>query len=120
VIAIIGAICVVLAGNNGFSWTLVIMGIVVVVYNFLMSKTTLGRHIYGVGGNPEAAELSGIGVAKITTIVFTSMGALTAISGVIYASRMQSALPQEELVLNCKQSLRPLSGELLQEGVSVK
>lgn len=93
VIVIIGAICVILAGNSGFSWTLVIMGIVVFVYNFLMSKTTLGRHIYGVGGNPEAAELSGIGVAKITSIVFTSMGALTALSGIIYASRMQSASP---------------------------
>ena len=93
VVVIIGAICVVLAGNNGFSWTLVIMGIVVFVYNFIMNKTTLGRHIYGVGGNPEAAELSGISVAKVTLIVFTSMAALTALSGVIYASRMQSASP---------------------------
>lgn len=90
---IIGAICVILAGNSGFSWTLVIMGIVVFVYNFIMNKTALGRHIYGVGGNPEAAELSGISVAKITLIVFTSMSALTALSGVLYASRMQSAAP---------------------------
>ena len=93
VVVIIGAICVVLAGNNGFSWTLVIMGIVVFAYNFLMNKTVLGRHIYGVGGNPEAAELSGIGVAKITMLVFISMGALTALSGILYASRMQSAAP---------------------------
>ncbi len=92
-VAIIAAICVILAGNNGFSWTLVIMGIVVFVYNFIMNKTTLGRHIYAVGGNPEAAELSGISVAKITLIVFTSMSALTALSGVLYASRMQSAAP---------------------------
>lgn len=92
-IVIISGICVILAGNNGFSWTLVIMGIVVFAYNFLMNKTTLGRHIYGVGGNPEAAELSGISVAKITMIVFTSMGALTALSGILYASRMQSAAP---------------------------
>lgn len=93
VVVIISAICVVLAGNNGFSWTLIIMGIVVFAYNFLMNKTTLGRHIYGVGGNPEAAELSGISVAKITLIVFISLEVLTALSGVIYASRMQSASP---------------------------
>lgn len=93
IVIIIGAICVILAGNNGFSWTLVIMGIVVFVYNFLMNKTTLGRHIYGVGGNPEAAELSGISVAKITTLVFISMGVMVALSGILYASRMQSAAP---------------------------
>ncbi len=93
IVVIIGAICVVLAGNDGFSWTLVVMGIVVFAYNFLMGKTTLGRHIYSVGGNPEASELSGISVSKITMIVFTSMGALTALSGILYASRMQSAAP---------------------------
>jgi putative multiple sugar transport system permease protein len=90
---IIIAICLILAANNGISWTLVVMGIVVFAYNFLMNKTALGRHVYGVGGNPEAAELSGISVAKITVLVFTSMGALTALSGILYASRMQSAAP---------------------------
>jgi putative multiple sugar transport system permease protein len=80
---IIIAICLILAANNGISWTLVVMGIVVFAYNFLMNKTALGRHVYGVGGNPEAAELSGISVAKITVLVFTSMGALTALSGIL-------------------------------------
>ncbi len=90
---IIIAICLILAANSGISWTLIVMGIVVFAYNFLMNKTVLGRHVYGVGGNPEASELSGISVAKITVLVFTSMGALTALSGILYASRMQSAAP---------------------------
>lgn len=93
IIVIIGGICLILAGNNGISWTLVIVAVVVFVYNFMMNKTTLGRYVYGVGGNPEAAELSGISVSKITLLVFTSMSTLTALSGVIYASRMQSAAP---------------------------
>jgi putative multiple sugar transport system permease protein len=59
----------------------------------MTTKTVLGRHIYAVGGNPEAAKLSGIDVKKITLFVFGSMGFLTAISGILYTSRLQSATP---------------------------
>jgi putative multiple sugar transport system permease protein len=89
--AIIGAVVVILANYNGLSWTVVVMGVIVLIYNFLMNETTIGRHIYGVGGNPEAAALSGINVSKITLFVFSSMGALAALSGVLFASRLQSA-----------------------------
>jgi putative multiple sugar transport system permease protein len=81
----------VLAGYNGISWTLVIVGVVVVIYDFVATHTVLGRHIYAVGGNPEAAELSGISVKKITYVVFGSMGLLCALSGILFASRLQSA-----------------------------
>lgn len=81
----------ILAGFNGLSWTVVITLAVVVVYDWVSNHTVLGRHIYAVGGNPDAAELSGINVKKITTIVFGSMGFLVAISGILYASRLQAA-----------------------------
>jgi putative multiple sugar transport system permease protein len=81
----------ILAGFNGLSWTVVIMLAVVVVYDWVSNHTVLGRHIYAVGGNPDAAELSGINVKKITTIVFGSMGFLVAVSGILFASRLQSA-----------------------------
>jgi putative multiple sugar transport system permease protein len=81
----------ILAGYNGLSWTLVIVLVVVGVYHFVASQTVLGRHIYAVGGNPEAAELSGISVKKITYVVFASMGLLCAFSGILFASRLQSA-----------------------------
>lgn len=89
--AIIGYISWVLSGYNGLSWSLVIVLVVVMVFSFIMTKTPLGRHIYAVGGNPEAAELSGISVSKITFIVFGAMGMLSALSGIMYASRLQSA-----------------------------
>jgi putative multiple sugar transport system permease protein len=57
----------------------------------LTTKTVLGRHIYAVGSNPEAAHLSGISVKKITYIVFGSMGMLSALSGIMYTARLQSA-----------------------------
>lgn len=89
--AIIAYVTWILAGYNGFSWTVVITLIVVAVYHFLTTKTVLGRHIYAVGSNPEAAHLTGINVKKITYIVFGSMGMLSALSGILYTARLQSA-----------------------------
>ncbi len=88
---LIGLITWVLAGYNGLSWTMVIVLLVVGIYHFVTTQTVLGRHIYAVGGNPEAAELSGINVKKITYVVFGSMGMLSALSGILFASRLQSA-----------------------------
>lgn len=81
----------VLAGYNGLSWTVVIVLLVVGVYHFITTQTVLGRHIYAMGGNPEAAELSGINTKRITIIVFASMGMLSALSGILFSSRLQSA-----------------------------
>ncbi|HAV76738.1 MAG TPA: ABC transporter permease [Anaerolineae bacterium] len=89
--AVIGAITWVLAGYRGLSWTAVIVLVVTLIYDFMTNQTVLGRHIYAIGGNPEAAELSGISVKKITYVVFGSMGMLSALSGVLFASRLQSA-----------------------------
>jgi ABC-type xylose transport system, permease component len=89
--AIIGYVSWVLSGYNGLSWSLVVVLLVVAVFTFITTKTPLGRHIYAVGGNPEAAELSGISVSKITFIVFGAMGMLASLSGILYASRLQSA-----------------------------
>jgi putative multiple sugar transport system permease protein len=88
---VFGAITWLLAGYKGLSWTAVIVLIVVLAYDFMTSQTILGRHIYAIGGNPEAAELSGINVKKITYFVFGSMGMLAGLSGILFASRLQSA-----------------------------
>lgn len=78
---------------HGLSWTVIIVMGILAVYHFLMNNTTLGRHIYAVGGNSEAAELSGISVQKITLFVFCSMGMLTGVAGILFTSRLQSASP---------------------------
>lgn len=88
---LIGGVAWILAGYRGLSWTAVVIIIVVLIYHFITTKTVLGRHIYAVGGNPEAAELSGIRVKRITHVVFASMGMLSALSGILYASRLRSA-----------------------------
>ena len=89
--ALVGYITWVLAGYRGLSWTVVVVLIVVGIYNYVASKMVLGRHIYAIGGNPEAAELSGISVKKLTYVVFGSMGMLSALSGILFTSRLQSA-----------------------------
>lgn len=89
--AIIAYLTWILAGYNGISWTVMIILLVVIVYHFLTTKTVLGRHVFAVGSNPEAAHLSGINVKKITYMVFGSMGMLAALSGILFTSRLQSA-----------------------------
>jgi putative multiple sugar transport system permease protein len=89
--ALIGAISWVLAGYQGLTWAEVVLLVVVFIYSFITTKTVTGRHIYAVGGNPEAAELSGISVKNVTYLVFASMGLLTAVSAIIYASWLRSA-----------------------------
>jgi putative multiple sugar transport system permease protein len=88
---VIAVITWILAGYQGLSWAAVILILVVIIYTYVTTRTVVGRHIYAVGGNPEAAELNGISVARITFIVFGSMGMLTALSGILYASWLRSA-----------------------------
>lgn len=89
--ALIAYVTYILSDYNGLSWTVVIVLIVVALYHFLTTKTVLGRHIYAVGGNDEAAKLSGIDVKKVTLFVFSSMSMLAALSGILYTARLQSA-----------------------------
>ncbi|MDM8520664.1 sugar ABC transporter permease [Anaerolineales bacterium HSG6] len=91
VAGLIGSVTWILAGFRGLSWTVVLVIIVVSIYHFVTTQTVLGRHIYAVGGNPEAAELSGISVRNTTYAVFCSMGMLSGLSGIMFASRLQSA-----------------------------
>lgn len=88
---VISLITWIIAGYNGLSWTEVIVLLVVAVYHFITTRTVMGRHIYAIGGNPEASALSGINVKRLTLIVFGSMGMLAALSGILFASRLRSA-----------------------------
>ena len=87
----IAGITWIFAGYRGLSWAAVILAVVILFYTYVTTKTTIGRHIFAVGGNPEAAQLNGISVRKITILVFCSMGALTGLSGILYSSWLRSA-----------------------------
>lgn len=89
--ALIAAVAVILSKYRGLSWTIVVVAVVTFIYNFMLNRTKLGRHIYGVGGNPEAAALAGVNVKKIMLFCFASMGMMSALGGILFASRLQSA-----------------------------
>ncbi|MDR1379349.1 MAG: hypothetical protein LBJ36_09920 [Synergistaceae bacterium] len=91
--AILLTITWILASYKGLPWTAVIVSVVLLIYNFMLNKTRFGRSIYAIGGNAEAAELSGIKVQKVTFMVFGSMGMLAALGGILYTSRLASATP---------------------------
>lgn len=60
---------------------------------FLTQNTTFGRYLYAIGGNPEAARLSGISIRKHILAVFCIMGALAGVASIIYTARVGSASP---------------------------
>jgi len=73
---------------------LVWIAVVVVIAAMIISnKTALGRYIYAIGGNENAAKLSGINIDKVKIIVYTLAGALAAIGGIMVTSRLDSAQP---------------------------
>ena len=92
--AVILVVAYTLAAYKGLPWSSVIVAVILFIYNYMLNKTKLGRYIYGIGGNADAAELSGVDVRKVTLFAFCSMGVLAALSGMLYASRLSSASPQ--------------------------
>ena len=75
-----------------------LMVLLYIVAHFVMSRTTAGRYIYAVGGNPEAARLSGVPVQKILLWVYTLSGALAGLGGVVMASQFRSGDPKYGLM----------------------
>lgn len=71
----------------------IVMLVVYLLAWFVLERTRFGRHVYAVGGNPEAARLAGINVKRVLTTVYVIAGALSGLAGVIFAARVVSAQP---------------------------
>jgi putative multiple sugar transport system permease protein len=82
-----------LARFKNLPWVLILLGALVVAYSLLTNRAVFGRHIYAIGGNRHAANLSGIKVESVTFWIFVNMGVLAAIAGVIFAGRLNQAGP---------------------------
>lgn len=97
IVAVINLFTYVLAMYRGIPNILIILFVLVVVYSFIMKKTVMGRHTYALGGNEKAATLSGVKTKRVTFWVFVNMGVLSALSGLIYAARLNAATPKAGL-----------------------
>lgn len=83
-----------LAQNNGVPIVLVLCAIIVGIYHFITSRTVAGRQIYALGGNEKAARLSGINTRSVFFWVYTNMGFLAAVAGIVLSARNGSATPK--------------------------
>lgn len=75
---------------QGIPVPLLILAAIAIIFNFISKNTTFGRHIYAIGGNQEAANLSGINIKRNVLYIFIIMGALSAIGGIILTSRLNA------------------------------
>jgi D-xylose transport system permease protein len=76
--------------DRGVPFVIVIMLVLLTFWSFIAARTAFGRHIYAVGGNPEAARRAGINVDRIRIAVFMIMGFMAGAGGIILASRIRS------------------------------
>ena len=76
---------------RGIPYALVIAMFLAVLLNFIANNTVFGRQIYAIGGNQEAARLSGINIKKRIMLLFVLMGTLSASAGIIFTSRLGAA-----------------------------
>ena len=92
--ALIVAFISVMNAHKGVPFPVCILFGLAFVFHFIANHTRFGRYVYAVGGNSEAAYLSGVNVRSITLRVFATMGALMAIAGVVMTARVGSASPE--------------------------
>ncbi len=90
---IILGFCYLLANNKGLPNVLITMGVLVLLYTFVTTRTTIGRRVYAMGGNRLAAQLSGVRTERLTFFTFVNMGVLAGLAGLIVAARLNSATP---------------------------
>ena len=82
-----------LAQYKGIPNILLWIVVIVLIYGYITSKTTIGRHLYAIGGNEKAAELSGINTNKVYFFAYANMGLLAAVAAMVVIARLNSANP---------------------------
>lgn len=91
--AVVMFVIVQLARFKNLPWVLVLLAVLVLAYSLLTNRAVFGRHIYAIGGNLNAATLSGIKVKSVTFWLFVNMGVLGAVAGIVFAGRLNQAGP---------------------------
>jgi len=90
--ALLGSLTWVLSGSSGMPIVLILVGVLVLVYTFVLGRTVFGRHIYAIGGNLHAAIMSGVNTKRVNFGIFVNMGVLAAIAAIVTTSRAGAAV----------------------------
>ena len=95
VLVALGATYLFASGRPGTSYPIagIILAVLVLGYSFLTNNTTIGRHIYAVGGNWRAAELSGVNIRRVNFFVMANMSVIAAIAGMLWIARSVASGP---------------------------
>ncbi|MFJ3202455.1 multiple monosaccharide ABC transporter permease [Streptomyces sp. NPDC086989] len=83
-----------LASYHGVPIVLLILGVLLVGFGYVMRNSILGRHTYAIGGNEAAARLSGVKSKRVVFLAFVNMGVLAALAGLVFAARLNAGTPQ--------------------------
>ncbi|WP_030192625.1 multiple monosaccharide ABC transporter permease [Streptomyces sp. NRRL S-87] len=83
-----------LASYHGVPIVLLILGVLLVGFGYVMRNSVLGRHTYAIGGNEAAARLSGVKSKRVVFLAFVNMGVLAALAGLVFAARLNAGTPQ--------------------------
>jgi putative multiple sugar transport system permease protein len=86
-----------MARYKGLPNVLIVMFTLIALFVFITTRTTFGRRVYAMGGNEKASKLSGINTERMTLLIFTIMGALAALAGLVFAARLNVATPKAGL-----------------------
>jgi ribose transport system permease protein len=79
----------------GIPYPVILMVVIAIAVSFMLNRSVLGRHIYAVGSNVEAARLSGVNVNRVTTFTYVLSGTLAGLTGCVLMSRLVTAQPNE-------------------------
>lgn len=82
-----------LAQSRGLPNVLILLAALIIIYTLVTSRTVFGRHVYAIGGNLSAAQLSGVKVRWVNFFIFVNMGFLASLAGVVFSSRSNGAQP---------------------------
>jgi putative multiple sugar transport system permease protein len=96
-VAVIVYLSWLLSSYKGLPNVLIVMSVLIVAYDFVTRRTTIGRRIYALGGNEKAARLSGIKTERLAFMAFVNMGVLSALAGLVFAARLNTATPKAGL-----------------------
>jgi ribose transport system permease protein len=82
----------------GIPYPVVLMIVLAIVVSLMLTRTVLGRHIYSVGSNSEAARLSGVNVTRVTLFTYMLSGTMAGLTGCILMSRLVTGQPNEGIM----------------------
>ena len=89
--AVIFILCSIMVFQQGFSYAIIILAVLGLLFAFIVKYTPFGRYVFAIGGNAEAAKLSGISVEKTVMMIYIFHSVVTAIAAIVFLGRVGQA-----------------------------